>query len=963
MTTTEGSPDADIKIRVRGGGSITGDNTPLYIVDGFPVNSISDIPPSEIKSIDVLKDAAATAIYGSQGANGVIIITTKDPSEDGKFSVNYNGYIGWKKIAKTLDVLSPGDYARWQYEQQAMKNKTKERFSTFFNEQNPDYNLADYTGQEYNRLMSLYDEMSGTNWQDEIFGKTGSTQNHNFTLSGGSQAATFQLTYNAIRDNAIMLASDYKQDNLSFKLNSKPLKWLRVNFNARYSDTQVKGSGANDVNSAERSTSDSRLRHSVIYTPIPLRNYSGDTTDTDEEEVGNLYPPDVVIYDNWKQTRKQNYSYNGSLAATLMKGLVFRTEVGLQNIKSDVDRYYGPTSYYSRAGMSLDNFAYLHEGIATMATVNTSRFRNANTLSYEMKNINKSGHSFNVMLGEETVLTKENLTEILFAGLPDDVNYSNAFALGNNARYSQVNNVRYEGDDKLLSFFGRMNYDFKDKYLFTFTMRADGSSKFRSGNRWGYFPAAAAAWRISDEEFMLNSTNWLSNLKLRLSYGTVGNNKIANDQYKTVYTAVNSMGYMPEYSNTYYSAGNYMTNPDLKWETTVTRNLGLDFGVFNNRLSGTVDAYLNNTKDLLLLLEIEGVGYQGMYKNIGSTQNKGIELTLNGVIVDKPNFGLDVSANVSFNRNKVKELDGRDEIFYASDWAGSTLTNSQDYVVRVGEPIGQMFGYVTEGRYEADDFMWNGSAWTMNTAKYNIANTLADGTIVYSDANGNTFVDNSAIAGNSWGPGALKLKDLNGDGQITDADQQVIGNANPKASGGFSINARAYGFDLAANFTWMVGNKIYNANKVEFTSSGNDSWYGRNLISEMAAGKRWTNIDPNTGQLVTDTDRLAELNATTSMWSPEMRGYVFHSWAVEDGSFLRLASLTLGYTLPHQLVNKAYIQNVRFYVTAGNLFCLTKYSGYDPEVDTRRRTSLTPGVDYSAYPKSRTFNIGVNIGF
>lgn len=966
VTTTEGSPDADIKIRVRGGGSITGDNSPLYIVDGFPVASIADIPPSTIRSIDVLKDASSTAIYGSQGANGVIIISTRDPNEDGGFSVNYTGFTGWKKITKTLPVLPTGDFARWQYELQAMKggNNIKDRFSKFFNPLAPELNL--YTVDDYNAVMNLYDGVAGTNWQDRIFGNVGTTQNHSFSIMGGGKSATFNLSYNSIRDNAIMLASDFKQDNMNFKLSSRPAKFLKIDLSSRFSDTRVNGSGGNDVTSSERSTSDSRLRHSVIYTPVPLRNYTDDSG-VDEEEVGNLYPPDEVIYDNWKQTRRINYTFNGSASATLAKGLVLRSEAGINNTKFDTERYYGPTAYFSRvysAARAQTTSAYQRMGIVTMQNVNTYRFRNANTISFDKKNINKSHHSFNVLLGQETVITRADQLYTEIAGLPSYLNYADAFAFTATGEYpAQINNT-YSPDDKLLSYFGRLNYDYKGIYLFTATLRADGSSMFARGNRWGYFPSVAGAWRLSDEDFMKEYSYWLSNLKPRLSIGSVGNNKIASSQYMVNYRAGTAQGYIPYYSDLVFSAGDLLQNPELRWETTITRNLGVDYGFFNNRISGNIDMYYNNTKDLLLLLELPGSGYSGQYKNIGSTENRGIEFVLNAVAVDKKNFSLDISTNISMNRGKVVALDGRDEFFVGSMWGGSTLQNNMDYIVRIGEPVGQMYGYVTEGRYEADDFLWNGVQWTMNTDKYSIMDVAPDGvTPIYKDANGNVFVNNSGLTRKSWGPGALKLKDLNGDGRITVEDQQIIGQSAPKASGGFAFNARAYNFDMSANFNWVLGNNIYNANKIEFTSSGLDSWYGRNLTAEMSAENRWSNIDPLTAELSTDPARLAAINANTNMWSPELNGFIFHSWAVEDGSFLRLSSLSFGYTLPREMLKKVHIQNLRLYVTASNLFVLTKYSGYDPEVDTRRRSPLTPGVDYSAYPKSRSFNIGMNLSF
>lgn len=653
-----------------------------------------------------------------------------------------------------------------------MKGSTnvKDRFSKFFNPNAPD--LSIYTVDDYNDVMSLYD-VAGTNWQDRIFGNIGTTQNHSISLMGGGKTSNFNLSYNNVRDNAIMMASDYKQDNLNFKLSAKPIKVLKVDLSSRFSDTKVSGSGGNDVTSSEKSTSDSRLRHSVIYTPVPLRNYADDA-EVDEEEVGNLYPPDEVIFDNWKQTRKINYSFNGSISATLTKGLVLRTEAGINNTKSDTERYYGPTSYFSRtysAARSENTNAYQKMGIVTIQNANSYRFRNANTLSYDKKNINKSHHSFNLMLGEETVVTRSDVLFTEVAGLPDYLNYADAMAFTVTGEYpGQIDNT-YAPDDKLLSFFGRFNYDYKGIYLFTATMRADGSSMFARGNRWGYFPSVAVAWRFSDEDFMKEYSYWISNLKPRLSIGSVGNNKIASRQYMIDYQARSAQGYIPYYSDLIFTAGDLLPNPDLKWETTITRNLGLDFGFFKHRLNGNFDLYYNNTKDLLLLLELQGSGYSGQYKNIGSTENKGFELFLNGIVVDKKKFAFDVSANISINRGKVVALDGRDEFFESSKWGGSTLGNNKDYIIRVGEPVGQMYGYVTEGRYAADDFKWDGVKWVMNDDKYAVADVAPDETTpIYKDAEGNVFVDNSGLTRKSWGPGALKLKDLDGDVLMPEMD-------------------------------------------------------------------------------------------------------------------------------------------------------------------------------------------------
>jgi TonB-linked SusC/RagA family outer membrane protein len=474
-----------------------------------------------------------------------------------------------------------------------------------------------------------------------------------------------------------------------------------------------------------------------------------------------------------------------------------------------------------------------------------------------------------------------------------------------------------------------------DRYLLNATFRADGSSKFLGSNRWGYFPSAAVAWKISEEEF-LKSVDWLNTLKVRLSYGEVGNNNIPSGQ-----TVQNFESRTTTFLNgipNYWAASNTLANPDLKWETTVTKNLGLDFDLFRGRISGSVEAYKNTTEDLLINFPVPGTGYATQYRNMGEVQNTGIEASLNVSAIEKEDYGLSFSFNIGFNKNKINSLGVMDDFGQNTNWASTQIGN--DYVVNVGEPIGLMYGFQSDGRYEVSDFDYNAGTGTY---------TLKSG-----------VVDNQWL-GNVM-PGTMKLKDLNGDGIVDVNDQTIIGDSNPKHTGGFVINAYAYGFDLSAAFNWSVGNDIYNANKIEFTTSNQNAQY-RNLSTIMADGNRWTNLDPVSGQLVTDPVQLEAMNANTTMWSPYMSRFVFSDWAVEDGSFLRLNTLTLGYTVPESLISQIGISKLRFYATANNVFIITDYSGLDPEVSTRRRTPLTPGVDYSPFPRSRQLVFGLNLNF
>ncbi|MBO7644467.1 MAG: SusC/RagA family TonB-linked outer membrane protein, partial [Bacteroidales bacterium] len=511
-------------------------------------------------------------------------------------------------------------------------------------------------------------------------------------------------------------------------------------------------------------------------------------------------------------------------------------------------------------------------------------------------------------------------------------------------------NNYYSPDDKLLSFFGRVNYDFDRRYSIGATLRTDGSSKFARGHRWGFFPSAAASWTISNEPFMSEATN-VDQLKLRYSFGTAGNNNIPSGQLLKQYASSTSSWL--SMTNNIFTAGKIMNNPDLTWETTYTHNVGLDFSFWQSKLSGSVEVYQNDTKDLLINFPITGSGYDSQYQNVGSTRNRGVELTINAPIVSNKDFSLNFSGNIAYNVNRVTDLGGLESITAQSYWASTEI--GDDYIVQVGQPLGNMYGYQSDGFYTTDDFDWDGTKWV-----------LKEGVVNCSEVIGESYMR----------PGALKLKDqenvpiydedgnitgYTSDGKVTVADRTIIGNAAPDFTGGFSLSAFWKGFDLSANFNFMLGNQVYNANKIEFTSSR--KFYNRNLVNMMDVDKRWTNVDWETGELINDPETLKALNAGKTMWNPAIGSAIFTDWAVEDASFLRLQTLTLGYTLPEKLTEKIHLRKARIYATGTNLLCLTKYSGFDPEVDTRRSTPLTPGVDYSAYPKSIGFVAGINLTF
>ncbi|OYP61598.1 TonB-dependent receptor [Prevotella sp. P2-180] len=921
VTTTEGSPDAEVKIRVRGGGSITQSNDPLYIVDGFPVETISDIPATDIEDITVLKDASSTAIYGSRGANGVILVTTKS-GKSGKVNVSYNAYYSWKKIANTFDVLSTYDYAKWQYELALLKNEN---------------DLSSYTQYfgEYQDL-DLYKDIEGNDWQDVMYGRTGNTFNHNVNITGGTDQIKYAFSYAHMNDKAILLGSSYKRDNFSLKLNTKPTKRTTLDFQARYSDTDVYGGGAQDATGAY--DTDRRLKYSVIYTPIPLANLDASAGAADDD-LGNLYNPVEAQRDNDMEREKKTLNIAGSFGWEVIDDLRLKTEFGYDDYNQYDKKFFGLTTYYVKNVPAGEN-----QNMPAIRLIDTNRhrFRNTNTISYDFKKLLKSeDHSLNLLAGHEYVITKKRVNTNEAHGFPVDFDASTAWKLTSQGTPYQIDDV-YSADDKLLSFFGRLNYNFQDKYLFSATFRADASSKFAKENRWGYFPSAAVAWRISSEPFMKGTSKWLDDLKLRFSYGTAGNNNIPVGQLSQTYELKTST-WVNDFTS-FWAPSKTMANPDLKWETTITRNVGLDFTLFGGKFSGSVEAYLNTTKDLLIAFPVGGTGYDNQYRNMGETENKGLEITATWHAINKKNVGLDINGNIGFNKNKIKDLGAMEDFGWNSRWASTEI--GQDYWLAVGQPVGQIRGYQSAGRYEVSDF----EGYDKKTGKWILKEGVADATPVIGTVR----------------PGSLKLVDQpteeggKGNGMIGEEDNVIIGDVNPDFTGGFGINARAYGFDLSAQFNFSVGNEIYNANKIEFTSTGKYQY--RNMITEMADGVRWTNLNED-GTLCNDPVQLAEMNKNTTMWSPYMSKMVLTDWAIENASFLRLNTLSLGYTLPTSLTKKAGINSLRFYVTAYNVFTITDYSGVDPESDCIRNTSLTPCVDYSGYPRSRSFVVGLNLNF
>lgn len=943
VTTTDGSPDAEVIIRVRGGGSITQDNSPLYVVDGFIVNSIRDIPPTDIETINVLKDAAATAIYGAQAANGVVVITTKRPVA-GRTIISYSGFAQFKQLPKNrkYEVLSPYEFVMANYEYAKLRSESDVR------------NFEKYFGK-YDDL-ELYKNKTATDWQDELFGDPKLSQYHNLSISGGTEKTKISLSLTNNKDEGLMLNSGYKRNVINFKLEHDISKVLKFEASTRITNTVVDGAGTS--NNAQIS-----IKEAVQTRPV---NGIADELDIDLTEVNSeddfqsfllsLVNPSELAEQDWRKRTTNAYVVNAAVNWAIMDNLNFKTTLTTSKDYDESLRFYGPLT-----SESYNNGFNLPLGVKT--NENDFSYRWLNTASYRFKNLGR--HDVDFLVGQEVYSSGGTMDMARAIKFRESISPEDMFAnmgLGTIQRMSTEEKTNVNR----FSLFGRANYQFNNKYLFTFTIRSDASSRFSKANRVGIFPAVALAWKVNEESFMAN-THFVNDLKFRVSYGQTGNDRVpaTASQFLLKPETLRGPGFGNVENGFYIPDGSALYNPNIKWETTVNRNAGLDFVLFNNKIDGSLDLYYNTTHDLLLQSAIpSNTGFTTQWDNIGSTSNRGVELGLNAYLIEKTDFTLSASFNIGVNRAKIDELDGTDERFAMSRWASTDLNNINDFYLRVGGTIGDIYGYETAGMYTVDDF-----------ESYN----EADGEYIL---RGGVVNSSSAVGNTNLRPGFLKLKDQltvdtdgdgvpdAGDGIINADDRKVIGNTLPKFQGGVGLNATYKGFDLSVFFNFQYGNDVYNAGKIQYTQFRRVS--NGNLLNTMNSDNRFTYIDVDgsytgtPGEVVTDLEQLREMNENKTMWSHNSHGIagaVIHSWAVEDGSFIRLNNLSVGYSLPSSLISKIRMTRCRFYVTGNNLHIWTKYSGYDPEVSTNRNSPLTPGVDYSSFPRSRSYTFGVDISF
>ncbi len=892
ITQTDGTPGSGFNINIRGVGTLTGDASPLYIVDGFQVDDIEYLSDADIESIEVLKDASSSAIYGARAANGVVLITTKQGTVS-KPTVTYNGSATYRHISKKLDVLSPYEFVKLQGE------INSQYLNTYYREGN------DEDGNPYRyQTLDDYIGVEPVDWQDETFNPTWS-QSHSVSLTGGTDQSKYAGTFSRYVEDGIFNNSGFDKTTFKLRFDQKLSKSLSFNAQVNYSMTNRRGQG----------TSGDSGRFNMLAQILTARPTAG-LRMTNEEFLATAIDPEllesgeslaqvnpVMQTENVTNNRKaEMWSGNAAVKWEIIKGLTanvsgtYRTT----NTRADVFYHDGSKEAY-RNGQSPYGQSQMTREVS---------WTNSNTLTWKQK-IKK--HSYDVMLGHEIVFRG---TEYLL-GQSMDFPFDNLGNdnLGVGATPSRVTSSR--SDNKLLSFFARANYNYNDRYLLTATMRADGSTRFSAKNKWGYFPSFSAAWRISEENFM-KGIDWISNMKLRFGWGLVGNDRISN------YLSLDL------YETTKYGVGNQVVtvltpkqlrNSNLKWEASSTVNLGLDLGFFDNRLNVTADFFIKNTKDLLLAQSLAHVtGFESQMQNIGKIQNKGIELSLTSSNIERKNFTWQTNFNISFIRNELKALADGVDAMYARSGFDSNFT-AYDYVAMVGESLGLIYGYEFDGIYQSDDF-------------YTSAST---GELILKPG----VTDNQRYT-EGVEPGVVKYKDQDGDGVITTNDRTVIGNALPKWYGGITNTFNFYGVDFSLMFQFNYGNDVYNATRLFSTQSR----LGRkNMLAEVA-------------------DRWSPTNASNNV--PKYDGYItndVYSRFVEDGSFLRLKTMTLGYTFPREWTKKFKVSKLRVYAQAQNLFCITGYSGYDPEVSMAASNPMTPGLDWGAYPKSRIFTVGLDLQF
>lgn len=918
--TTSGAPGSSSSIRVRGQATINANAEPLYVIDGVivqgggntgadfglgdalgngkvsTISPLSTINPADIVSMEILKDASATAIYGAQGANGVVLITTKH-GKSGEAKFSYDGMVAMSRQAVRLNMMNLREYAQYY-------NEMVEEGDIY--ETNPYYATPSLLGK-------------GTNWQDEIF-RTAWQHQHQLSAQGGSDKVQYYVSGSYMDQQGTIIGSNFNRFSVRTNLDAQLKKWLKLGVSATYAIT-------ND-NLKLADSNQGLIYYSLTTIPdIPVYDVNGNYSSTIREGYTSPNPVALAMMDEILLKRKK---LNGNIYAELtpVKHFTWRTELGFDLGESDANRY--------KPMIDLGGWVRSQNSISYQKNSNYF-WQLKNYLTYA----NQWGkHSVTAMVGQECWESRWNYLSGSNTDLPSDEVHNVALATGTPSISSGF------GSSSMASFFTRETYNYGDRYLGTYTYRYDGSSNFGPKNRWAGFHSVALAWRFSNEKFFEPVKKVIDNGKLRLGWGQTGNSSIGSYAWGAAISRMPSalgMGFRP--SN--------IPNTSIRWESQEQYNVGLDLGFFNGRLNLTVDAYYKRSDDMLMSMQLPSyMGTQGNGSsklnapkgNYGSIENKGLEITLDAHPVQLKNFSWDSNFQISFNKNKLLSL---------SDTENATLVGYGQWgdvvcVSEIGKPLYNFYGYKVEGVYKDLDDIQNSA----KPAKY-----PSDGVF----SRGNTV----------W-VGDIKYKDVDENGVIDERDRTDIGSPLPKFTFGWTNTFRYKNLDLSIFLNGSYGNKVMNYNSLTLTHM-NSTWTNQ-LQSVVSKRARLEPIDPTIvyadgSKWFDHIDNVRVKNPGTkiphtSINDPNDNDRISDRY-VEDGSFLRIKNITLGYTFPKALLNKAKIENLRVYVNIQNLYTFTKYTGYDPEVgaSTQDSTGLTYGLDNGRYPSPAMYSFGLNITF
>jgi TonB-dependent starch-binding outer membrane protein SusC len=910
VTQNSGTPGGSVSVRIRGINTLGANNEPLYVIDGVPVegysgskssNVLSLINPSDIVSMEILKDASATAIYGSRASNGVILITTRQGQSD-RTRVSYEGYYAIQQLPTRIETMNLQQYARFYNERAAIRG----------------FDIK-------SEFMDPSALGNGTDWQDELF-RAAPMHNHQLSVTGGSEKSTYAFSAGYLNQEGIAIGSGFERITMRLRFDNQATDWLKIGASMMGARTQqeITASDNSLINMALRQTPD-----------VPVKNLDGSWGGPGPNIYGTYTTNPIA-----EALSRENYNTGTQIITNFYTDISFLKYFTLRNEVGGTIGY--GNNYWFQPSATYGSYSIASNG--SRSASNSTYWILKNYLTFNRSFAEK--HNISAMIGHEA-------QESAWSGVSGSVmNYvSNDIHELPNGDAETAKNNSFKGSSALESYFGRVNYSFGEKYLFTATLRADGSSKFGPENKWGYFPSAAIAWRINKEEFM-SGIDQIGNLKLRLGYGEVGGQNIGNGAYFASLRSSQS-GFGPG-----QLPGN-IPNPYVKWEATSSYNAGLDVALWENRLEFIADFYLKTTNDLLLNISLPaygGTNSQGGLAspvvNIGGLQNKGLELTLNTVNFDKKSFQWRTGLTFSLNKNIITSLNDDDASIYGySDNLGG---NGIVLITRsvVGQPVGQFYGYEVVGMFndESDFYVKDSSGNILND------DNGQPKKVAIPDQDGKYGIKPGEI----W-VGDYIYRDQNNDGTINEEDRTFIGDPAPKFEYGISNSFSYKNFDLNIYLTGVYGNKIYNMTRSNFINPNSNL----GLLSEVTDYARIGLIDAEGS--ATDISNVYITNPGTTVSRITLTDYNDNtrtsSHFIEDGSYLRIKNIILGYNLPRALCSRYKIDGLRVYLNVQNLFTFTKYSGYDPEIGAQRQNVLLSSIDQGRYPTQRIWTFGLNLNF